>query len=662
MEYTLKLLAGSPAFKTREAMFNGRNHLVVPVVALVEGVLQTINAENPEFVAASEFTKAPAGWNGRPIFVDHPMKNGVPVYGNTPELLENAAIGQVFNTAIRKNKLCMEAWIDIEKCEEIDSDLLDRIASGDPIEISVGLACETDDSIGVHNGKSFKGAWHELVPDHLAILSAGKTGACSRKMGCGVRAAIDNGNNQYSHDNQTKPKDKARADKLIKRFDKSTGNFADNLHEMDAEDIASQFGLPKAEATRVYNHVQKATTPGPHAAEGEVMEHMYGKWLEAGPETDELLKVLRNIPQNERDKMPEADFAGPNRSFPIAEPQDVSAAASSLGRAKGNRNEIKRKIIAIAYRKGESFVANLPEDWKKKKDQKNASGFARLMDTVRAMIKTAQTPDEMTGGDLNRKLYDALRDVEPTIMVVEDYFPVSDPTHVVYSCFDSVTGYCGMFERAFELSDSGVVTLNAARIEVEPVRTYEPVEGASPVAAEGCKCGGHKAAEIQPSAGDETMKSEKIAKYLETATPEQIAALELVVEGKEAPAVVEAKAAQAKAEADLKTAQAAAKDAELKTAVTETPEYKAAVEHLAAKKTATIKALMATGRCDKTEEQLKALSQADLDSMVKLAGSNVRAAIDFSGQAPRTAQEIEQTAVPAAQDTAAAIKAARATK
>ncbi len=57
----------------------------------------------------------------------------------------------------------------------------------------------------------------------------------------------------------------------------------------------------------------------------------------------------------DRDKMPDSDFAGPDRSFPIKTAGDVSDALMSLGRAKGDRNAIRRRIIAIAKRKGFSL-------------------------------------------------------------------------------------------------------------------------------------------------------------------------------------------------------------------------------------------------------------------------------------------------------------------
>lgn len=169
------------------------------------------------------------------------------------------------------------------------------------------------------------------------------------------------------------------------------------------------------------------------------------------------------------------------------------------------------------------------------------------------------------------------------------------------------------------------------------------------------------------------MTKEQFTKFLESATPEQLAAVASIIEGKENPAVKAAQDAQAtaaselktaqdaqaKAEADLKAAteaQPAALEAAVKAAM-EAPEVKAALALAGERKAATIKALMDTKRCDKTEEQLKALSQAELDSMVKLAGSKP---VDYSGQAARGVDQ-EQT-VPAAPDTVAAIKAARGAK
>ncbi len=69
----------------------------------------------------------------------------------------------------------------------------------------------------------------------------------------------------------------------------------------------------------------------------------------------------------DRDSMPDEDFAGKNRSFPIHSPGDVADAAQSIGRAgDGNHDPdtLKANIKAIAKRKGHEYEAQLPDSWK----------------------------------------------------------------------------------------------------------------------------------------------------------------------------------------------------------------------------------------------------------------------------------------------------------
>lgn len=68
----------------------------------------------------------------------------------------------------------------------------------------------------------------------------------------------------------------------------------------------------------------------------------------------------------DRDKIPASDFVDPKgRRFPVVTPGDVSDAVSSYGRAKPliPMEKFKRRLSAIAHRKGPSFVAELPEKW-----------------------------------------------------------------------------------------------------------------------------------------------------------------------------------------------------------------------------------------------------------------------------------------------------------
>jgi phage I-like protein len=90
----------------------------------------------------------------------------------------------------------------------------------------------------------------------------------------------------------------------------------------------------------------------------------------------------RDIPDSKRKTMPEEDFAGKGRSYPIETPEDVHNAAQSIGRA-GDDNypteELKANIIRIAKRKGAEFVAQLPEEWKSEKKLAAADVEPRLV-------------------------------------------------------------------------------------------------------------------------------------------------------------------------------------------------------------------------------------------------------------------------------------------
>ena len=167
----------------RTAQLNDQEHLIVPVVALVEGVLWPSNSEKPELALASEFGRFPESWDGRPILQGHPHNtDGEPVAANSPDLWDTSVMGQLFNTTLDGKKLKAEMWVNTEKAGE---ELIDRF-NDEVVEVSTGLFAETENESGIFNGERYEGIWRNIVPDHLAILSAGTTGACSVADGCGA--------------------------------------------------------------------------------------------------------------------------------------------------------------------------------------------------------------------------------------------------------------------------------------------------------------------------------------------------------------------------------------------------------------------------------------------------------------------------------------------
>lgn len=171
----------------------GREYIVVPVIAMVEGVRFGANAEAPELGLASEFGADVITWANRPLVLNHPQMevDGDMVYctANTPEILDTYSFGMTMNPYVEDSKLKMEAWIDSARVNELGGEFLEvveTIQAGDMVEISVGFFSALEPKKGKFNGQAYGGVWRNIKPDHLAILSIGTLGACSNADGCGI--------------------------------------------------------------------------------------------------------------------------------------------------------------------------------------------------------------------------------------------------------------------------------------------------------------------------------------------------------------------------------------------------------------------------------------------------------------------------------------------
>jgi hypothetical protein len=182
-------LAGATG-KVRREMLHGRPHIVVPVVALMEGVISPVNAGGLEFVPLATLQKAAASWNGRPVTLGHPVKNGRQCSANAPDILTTHYLGQIFNSHVEGKKLLQEAWIDEARAKDLDALMLQRLLENQPEEVSVGAFVHTLEQPGTFHGKAYGVTWSETMGDHLAFLP-GKRGACSIAMGCGTHRAAE---------------------------------------------------------------------------------------------------------------------------------------------------------------------------------------------------------------------------------------------------------------------------------------------------------------------------------------------------------------------------------------------------------------------------------------------------------------------------------------
>lgn len=712
MKLNRMVVMSSPAYEVRREQLDGRDHLVVPVVGLVEGVVHPMNAKaGPEFVPHALFGETLAAWEGKPLYEGHPLRDGKPIRGNVPELIASRGLGRVRNAKVTDDRLTMEAWLDIAQTKLKAPALLARAESGEPIEISVGVLVDTEESEGTHAGRSYANMWSAMEPDHLALLPEGILGACSRDMGCGVRACAegaidetpdelyvlwpkadgtdDHGRAAAAHEKAAKAHEKAakaqranvegndyqamgasfHAEKMSLKADNATTEAigtkayaSGSLHEQASN--ASDTALDHAVGAKTRADNQRNRTA---ALQHDNAARLHHEAANAHHMSSAAFKKIRDA----QEEHPTDKTFGARFEAMVArvreELRDLWPKADGTddhGRdtTPGTRDEHAGKPGAKGVKESKSKRDDL------------SSNFAASLKQAKEM-----SPREM-----------AKNPARTAMVIIEG--ALEDPDSAS-ELFDKASG-------AFN-TDKHYVNAKAQERAIKDfrfalARERKRAESAAPKRWAKVQDSLEKNRGLQqwletnsgagapdstdndaPITGDEDMKKEDLIKFLESATPCQLKALEAVVEGKEAekpkaPTAEELRAAE--------EAQATALKATIKTQVDEAIRAMTFEQVLAkadggtrdlidegkrvgdAKKAATIKALQATGRCDHSEEELKAMSQAGLDRLVKLAGDNVRAAIDFGGQGGPRDKQTTDDKVADAPDLTVALRAAEAAR
>jgi len=167
----------------------GRNHVVVPVIMMVEGVHRGSHGALLHLI--NDLGKFPEAWNGIPVVINHPVKDGVNVSANSPDIVDEQIIGRVYNAHVKDNaKLAAEVWIDEERIKQISANVLRQLQEGKTLEVSLGVFNEEEYTPGEWNGEHYDAIARNHRPDHLALLPDG-VGACSVADGCGIRVNSD---------------------------------------------------------------------------------------------------------------------------------------------------------------------------------------------------------------------------------------------------------------------------------------------------------------------------------------------------------------------------------------------------------------------------------------------------------------------------------------
>lgn len=162
-------------------VYDGRKHLVVPVVmARADVVMNKALTPKEELI--------PASWNGTPVTVGHPVKDGPTdfISVHSPHVRPKWEVGTIFNARMDGVKLKAEAWIDLERANKLNPKLVAKIEGGKNVDVSTGFFSKDEDQKGELNGRRYTMITRDLKPDHLAIL-LDEPGACSWADGCGLR-------------------------------------------------------------------------------------------------------------------------------------------------------------------------------------------------------------------------------------------------------------------------------------------------------------------------------------------------------------------------------------------------------------------------------------------------------------------------------------------
>ncbi len=204
----------------RHETFEGRDHLVVPCVMMVEGVLN--GTEGPALYTANEMKKFPEAWNGIPVPVYHPEMYGRAISANSPAVIESCVVGRTFNTEFvqangQKAKLRTELWIDVEKSNKIDPTVVQTFESGGHMDVSTGVFTEDEAQSGTYEGDSYNFVATNFRPDHLALLPEA-VGACSWDDGAGAPRI-----NKKKENKENKNGMKANIKKAIETINKQLG-------------------------------------------------------------------------------------------------------------------------------------------------------------------------------------------------------------------------------------------------------------------------------------------------------------------------------------------------------------------------------------------------------------------------------------------------------
>jgi hypothetical protein len=319
-------------YSLRRETKNNKTFLVAPVVMMVEGV--HCGSHGCLLHTIEELGKFSDAWNGRPVIIYHPQKDGKPISAGVPDVDLYDRVGTVYDTKVEDTKLKAEVWLEENKLQEKSPEAYQYIKNGNPMDVSVGVFTDEEPKEGEWNGKKYVGIAHNHRFDHLALLP-NMEGACSWADGCGIRANNKFSNNKRKGGDEMSVKVKEKVNELI-------ANESTHYNEDDREWLGSMSleQLEKMAPKLQRNEPKKPCCPD---------------------EVDYLIKSEKTpFTEDDRDWLSTLDNEQIGKLIPKEEPEKLETNSGDPEKVELTKENLQK--VFSEYNKAEDFIALAPKE------------------------------------------------------------------------------------------------------------------------------------------------------------------------------------------------------------------------------------------------------------------------------------------------------------
>jgi hypothetical protein len=265
------------ADSTRRDTLDGREHLVVPIKAVEEGVL------DGGLLPSDTIEESEPGWNGVPAIAGHPT-DGTSVDGrpnfisaNQPQVHDNLSFGKLFGADATDGEMTAELWLDVEKAAALEDDgfdvpqtAIEMLENDEDVALSTSyIPTEREENPGHYDGQAYQHVIQSIQPDHIGVLPNGQGRDPS------ARTLVANSMRSITNTLSTvlSVSDDGAAEGETAANQESMPDITPEdltLNDHVAPFLASATGLPEDDVAALVDAMNPDTDPNPDAVAGAI--------------------------------------------------------------------------------------------------------------------------------------------------------------------------------------------------------------------------------------------------------------------------------------------------------------------------------------------------------------------------------------------------------